>query len=378
MGGFALYDGPHFRRLLWEKWCKEDLELVKRAHTSASTSSQGDRDSVEEKYSSLLEYLLDHGFISLSEDEIQDRSHGDPISKAIALIQTSWFLLQCIARACQGLAITELEIITLAFSFLNFVIYFLWWNKPQRVCYPIHVRWPGPQVRDRPQPCTPKPKIRSTGESKHLPRDDEESVLSSADGLAASPSDRGVFRRATASFISTCYDLLHGLLLLLSIPFLLLYFVLKQLFDLAMGVDDNESHRLFSSRLGKNPPLIYFASYFLAICFGGFHCLAWVSDFPSERERLQWRISSLLVTLLPLLIGSAHRAINDYGVSEFWALAFILAFNARPIILILVVSTVSYVVARLWLISLAFMALRDLPPSAYWTVQWTTFIPHIG
>ncbi|EEB99729.1 hypothetical protein MPER_00523, partial [Moniliophthora perniciosa FA553] len=46
-----------------------------------------------------------------------------------------------VARAVTGLAITELEIATVAFALLNFTTYFLWWNKPLSVQYPIQVTW---------------------------------------------------------------------------------------------------------------------------------------------------------------------------------------------------------------------------------------------
>ena len=36
-----------------------------------------------------------------------------------------------------------------------------------------------------------------------------------------------------------------------------------------------------------------------------------------------------------------------------------------------------YILARAVTLVLAFMSLRDLPPGAYETVYWTTFIPHI-
>ena len=40
---------------------------------------------------------------------IEDRSKGDALSKIIAILQTTWFIVQCIARGQQGLALTELE-----------------------------------------------------------------------------------------------------------------------------------------------------------------------------------------------------------------------------------------------------------------------------
>ena len=36
-----------------------------------------------------------------------------------------------------------------------------------------------------------------------------------------------------------------------------------------------------------------------------------------------------------------------------------------------------YILARVITLVLAFTSLRDLPPGAYETVHWTTFIPHV-
>ena len=68
-----------------------------------------------------------------------DRSKGDALSKGIAILQTGWFILQCIARKIQGLAVTELEVVTLAFAALNFAVYVFWWNKPLDVGVPFIV-----------------------------------------------------------------------------------------------------------------------------------------------------------------------------------------------------------------------------------------------
>ena len=66
----------------------------------------------------------------ITEEEIKDRSKGDYLSKGIVVLQTTWFIIQFIARAASSLAITELEVVTLAFSTLIGVIYYLWWDKP--------------------------------------------------------------------------------------------------------------------------------------------------------------------------------------------------------------------------------------------------------
>ena len=99
-----------------------------------------------------------------------DKSKGDALAKFVAVGQTTWFIAQCIARGLKGVAITNIEILTLSFAMLNFLTYFLWWNKPQRVCYPIIVRHP---VDSSPQGTVEneKPTIRlNTERSKSFVR----------------------------------------------------------------------------------------------------------------------------------------------------------------------------------------------------------------
>ena len=47
--------------------------------------------------------------------------------------------MQCIAHAIEHLPVTHLEIVTLAYAAMNFVIYIFWWNKPLNVNQPVRV-----------------------------------------------------------------------------------------------------------------------------------------------------------------------------------------------------------------------------------------------
>ncbi|KAH0579937.1 hypothetical protein H2248_002758 [Termitomyces sp. 'cryptogamus'] len=89
-----------------------------------------------------LECYLEDGTITVSKEEILDRSKGDFLSKALVLLQVSWYVLQVLVRAIQHLAITELELVTLGYAILNFITYFCWWNKPLDVHYPIKINKP--------------------------------------------------------------------------------------------------------------------------------------------------------------------------------------------------------------------------------------------
>ena len=70
---------------------------------------------------------------------VADRSKGDALSKIIAILQTTWFIVQCIARGQQGLAITELELVTLALASLNAATFAIWWDKPLGVREPVKI-----------------------------------------------------------------------------------------------------------------------------------------------------------------------------------------------------------------------------------------------
>ncbi|THU83887.1 hypothetical protein K435DRAFT_688671, partial [Dendrothele bispora CBS 962.96] len=112
MGGFALFkDGTY----IYDHF----------THTSEATC--------------LLEFLIQHEYIVITRNEISAKSMSDGLTKIIAIGQTSWFIAQCIARAFQGLAVTELEIVTVPFALLNIVTYIVWWNKPRRVRYPVKI-----------------------------------------------------------------------------------------------------------------------------------------------------------------------------------------------------------------------------------------------
>ncbi|KAK7016812.1 hypothetical protein VNI00_018788 [Paramarasmius palmivorus] len=298
----------------------------------------------------LLEFLIANGYITLTEDEIKDRSHADVITKSIAVIQTIWFIMQVLARAVEGLAITELEIITVGFAVLNFGTYFLWWNKPLRVRHPLRVYW----------------------------RQMEKSVGGDTDG-----AEGGIWRscwEGAGAIVEYIYaldlffniegpdnTLLRLLLLPLWIPSHIFSVCSRILFD----DDDSNLSIPISSRLHNDPPYLYIAVYGIAALFGAIHCIPWVFQFPTHTEQLLWRISAVAVAVAPVAMGFLH-----------WYWKELMDKISGLLDLIVMITTIllglAYAVFRITLLVIAFTALRDLRPSAYQTVQWTTFWPHIG
>jgi hypothetical protein len=63
-------------------------------------------------------HLLSQGHIqypNIDKRGIQDKNKAEAIVRCLTLGQTLWFLLSCVGRAAQGLALTTLEVSTLAF-----------------------------------------------------------------------------------------------------------------------------------------------------------------------------------------------------------------------------------------------------------------------
>ena len=108
--------------------------------------------------------------------------------------------------------------------------------------------------------------------------------------------------------------------------------------------------------------------FFIAIGFGGIHCLAWSFEFPSHLERLLWRSASLTITCAPVLL--AIHPLWLWGPK---------VYNVFDVILFLIYvgAGFSYLLGRLLLLVLPFLCLRSLPAEAYQNVQWTRFVPGI-
>ena len=91
-------------------------------------------------FESFKRLIKDGNFdVSITEREIEDKSKRDSLSKAIAILQTSRFIANCIARWRQKLALTELELVTLALASLNAITYTFWWAKPYDVKVPVKI-----------------------------------------------------------------------------------------------------------------------------------------------------------------------------------------------------------------------------------------------
>jgi hypothetical protein len=103
----------------------------------------------------------------------------------------------------------------------------------------------------------------------------------------------------------------------------------------------------------------------VAIVLGGIHCIAWSFHFATFPERRAWRVSAVLVSALPIAIPAIFVL---PGKSEVYK-------GILGIVMILMLCL--YIIARIILLVLPFMALRALLPGAYVQLDWVSFLPHI-
>ncbi|KAJ8508654.1 hypothetical protein ONZ45_g9102 [Pleurotus djamor] len=66
----------------------------------------------------------------IKEADILNVTKGEALAKIIVVLQVIWFVSQLCGRVVQHLAITELEIMTLAYAIICAMLYMLWFSKP--------------------------------------------------------------------------------------------------------------------------------------------------------------------------------------------------------------------------------------------------------
>ncbi|KAI1442220.1 hypothetical protein F5Y02DRAFT_410275 [Annulohypoxylon stygium] len=105
------------------------------------------------------------------------------------------------------------------------------------------------------------------------------------------------------------------------------------------------------------------------VVFGGIHCAAWGSHFPTPTDQFLWQIASVCTTsLLPMITlckmmdfdNPEDVKIIHYFLSTLMLLLYLL-----------------YIITRLYLVVEVFRTLYFLPSSAF-VATWTSEIPHIA
>ena len=265
-------------------------------------------------------------FTMPTEAEIKGKGKSDWLAKSLILLQMSWFIIQCIAHSIKHLPVTHLKIVMLVYAAMNFVIYIFWWNKPLNVNQPVRV-------------------FQKSGES-------EPSEMQSQ-------SNSEVWKL-------TWRSVFNGLVMIFR-------FIAGNL-----DQDVNLSHedrvpRFWANSTGNDFMTANIIMLGVGICFGVIHCIAWGFPFPTHMELLIWWILSVAITAVPVFIPLMFILGHWLQNSEFYTIGVI----AGIVIYSILPAGILYIIAWAVTLVLALTSLRDLPPGAFDTVHWTTFIPHV-
>ncbi|KAF9480148.1 hypothetical protein BDN70DRAFT_782905, partial [Pholiota conissans] len=335
----------------------------------------------------------------LSKAEIEDRSKGDIIVKGLVVIQTLGFVVQSIARLVAGLPLIELEVITLAFAMLNGITYFLWWDKPQNIG--VAMRIPFKEQTEKRTDSRQNSRDEKSAESDAFPQERRDSTRSDDSKYSgrssfcvsfyASPIDvtpeetifgdialrregsSDTLRKDPTDFIQKPIVFTRAI----NCPKQLNFWHRK------MSKDFNNAEVTGGAKLEDGEhrvPTFYAAtdvrdgilalSAIIATAFGLIHFLAWATAFSSFIEKVLWRVTTVFITVEPVVFMMTNTSWEPAIFKQWPSVDRVvtgLAMFGMPL----------YIVARLVLLLLAFSSLRDLPPTAYETIEWTGIIPHL-
>ncbi|RWA05963.1 hypothetical protein EKO27_g9149 [Xylaria grammica] len=285
-----------------------------------------------------LHYLVDKGYVdapSITAEEIWDRSKQDKLSKVVALVQSLYVVTQVIGRASQRLAISCLELVTVAFLLCTAATYYFWLWKALDIETHEHIYLKIPMA----------------------------SVLLEAGHLAEKP------------FIHTPMDFVEqpGWFFWKRHPLL-------QNFG---GISGRPLRRIPNDFYDPPSTLrIALFLWMLSISHLGIHVIGWVFTFPTMIEWYLWQIASLgllgiflisgVLNVLSVIPGWGFR-VNTLGIwystpkdDTFWRKW---ALNGPSL-----VGAMLYYVAKTYIILECLLSLRLMPSSVYRTVDWTQYL----
>ncbi|KAF7979537.1 hypothetical protein HWV62_42128 [Athelia sp. TMB] len=254
MGGYQFYDenGP-----VHPVSPKNAVELVRRGHLVAPSS-----------------------------DELANQSKGDALSKGVAILQTLWFVMQCIARRIEHLPVTNLEVMTLAYTVITVAMYIVWWEKPLNVSCAVRV-----------------PEEEVEGEKVQEYDSVWDRILTYVIGLQDDYVD-----------LRKC----------IRVP--------------TFWAADHDNDALFADVI----------ALLVAMVFGAVHCIAWSYTFQSHLEQQLWRASAIAIIAVPAALAAAfvvailldgHFGMKDVAVATALYVPLASVYITARIVLILISFT---------------------------------------
>jgi hypothetical protein len=386
--------------------------LVSDYGMAETLSSRSIRWLANDKYRSLC-------LLPLQRAALQDPSKASELAKLITCTQALWFCAECIARLCNNMAISLLELNTFAHCISAFCIYAFWWHKPYDVLSHAHVTnfslyqdylfskaikgiIVGRRGHHRSEVAAVEHDFPLTINEKET--DASLTLLGSletseANGLDLDswprdhqiktghkiPNTRLVFstpREAGANIILLTNEAMAHLKQIWLIR--VAYKIHNQ--PSTLGVLKSWRTTICSSRVKNSDPLLLrswgessdrwptLIMILVALVYGGMHLLAWQYHFQTRAESIVWRTASMITAasglvvpamhaFRPLLILTAEHRIGSIVVDLLFKTLLSCCF-------------VAVVVARSFLVIESFRALPNSSMSVYEIPRWTGYFPH--
>ena len=364
--------------------------------------------------------------ILVTDSEISDKCKSSTVGIGVAALQTAWFVLQYLDRWASHQPRTQLEVMTLAYITISIIISLLWWNKPRDIRMPIRFHTTASAPHDDVNSIHPTASashnddvrsvhptaeashnddvrsIHPTAEAPH--NDDVRSIhptaeaphngdvnpihptaeashnddvnltaeaphsggVGSAGGRGAPHSDRE--SNPTGGVNPT--DKEDMAKALQSNP---VFIIIKPVIEKvkALGQSLNVQHAWSSLTRGVKSGPSAAALLVFGVFFGGIHCLAWSSLFPTRPEAILWNVCAVYCAVFPIVIPIISSI--GYAASQST-----IQWIENIVVIIGISLSIGYVVCRVILFVLTFTSLRALPPGIYETTNWPSFLPHIG
>ena len=323
----------------------------------------------------VIKDYIPYSAVHLDKQTIADRNKVDGIVRTITVCQILWFVIGCVARAMQHLAVTILELTTLGFIVCTIGTYYFWFHKPTDIGEAIVLK-PDATIQE---------------------------ILIEAGGCAEEP-----YRRTPLDFVGReknswvlYWSFWFNILRKLGIRFATKKRPINK-------IPDDEFHSLSTASL-----CILFMSQ---TSYAAVHLSGWNYTFPTHSEAVYWHIATLntiisiviywiadiyCFSVLPLLRkkpsllptseketkseGQSHPLVTSI-VAKLQNAANVLRNNSAgrdPTLYVplkalipVTLSAATYCLARGYIIIESFISLRGLPPSAYESVSWSEFLPH--
>jgi hypothetical protein len=426
----------------------------------------------------------------ISVDELNDKSKGNSLTKTLACLQATWFCIACLARVIQGLPLSLFELNTFTHAVCTVIVYMIWWKKPLDVERPLLIKdnrsrpllaymWmasktsarekiekkgdtsyvvgqdpefeaidyrrkpPGStaiNLRQRGIPSASTLNAFQVTPSKHLPGTDfyvnSASTRWKVQASTTSGDEYNVHTythtyKEPAVFTLKTHDIRRWRL---GQQALEMYALAKPTKDQNLiTVKPVPEFANLSSGQGmieqSTPSWSALGFAVVASCYGALHALAWNARFPNRKERILWRVSSLMIAspagvwllvvviifglkLLSRLAPWIVKTVKNRGLSKqlptdeqtvtsteasaavptisksdkkqqqsrasrfcelCWDIVMGLTTVLFPSVLIFL-----YFPARAYIVGESFRMVFYLPPAAFQSTSWENYLPHLG